>query len=67
MRMQLVLELGVALMQHIPIPQGHHRQASSQMLIRIATSEAHKRTLKVMLQKSQGVLLKKQVDSFCVS
>lgn len=56
MRMQLVLELGVALMQHIPIPQGHHRQASSQMLIRIATSEAHKRTLKVMVQKSYGFL-----------
>lgn len=67
MRMQPVLELGVALMQHIPIHQGHHKQASSQMSIRIATSKACKRTLKVMVQKSHGVLLKKQVDSFFVS
>lgn len=65
--MQLILELGVALMQHIPIHQGHHRHTSSQMSIRIATSEARKRTLKVMVQKSHGVLPKKQVDSFCVS
>lgn len=59
MRMQPVLELGVALMQHIPIHQGHHKQASSQMSIRIATSKACKRTLKVMVQKSYGFFLKK--------